>query len=113
MTLDAGQSVRTVALHDAGKKGKRACTGDGCVLCAALGAPDVSYVVDVDELDAETGEMRAAALWLRKRELGELGKVLPESGTVTVSGRYTEREGGELRDDGKPWLDLMFAVVEV
>lgn len=106
--IDAGQDPRHVRLHDLGKKGKRACQGEGCALCAAAGAPDESWVVTVDQID-ENGATSARALWLRKRELGELAAALPDTGgTVELRAQYLPRKDGELRDDGKPWLDLAF-----
>lgn len=106
--VDAGQDPRHVRLHDLGKKGKRACQGERCALCAAAGAPDESWVVTVDQIDAD-GTTAARALWLRKRELGELAAALPDTGgMVEIRAQYLPRQDGELRDDGKPWLDLAF-----
>lgn len=107
--VDAGQDPRHVRLHDLGKKGKRQCQGEGCALCAAAGAPDESWIVTVDLIDPDNGTTAARALWLRRRELGELAAALPDTGgTVELRAQYLPRQDGELRDDGKPWLDLAF-----
>jgi hypothetical protein len=114
--IDAGQNPIHVPLHDLGAAGKRKCKAgeDGtqpCALCEAEVPVRHSWTVSVNQLDDSTGEIHPRTLWLSRRDLGTLGSVLPDSGTVAVMvDREIDTTAKTKRRDGSDWTVYRFAL---
>ena len=107
--LDAGESPERVALHDLGHARKR-CEGENCKLCEVGVRLRVSWVATV-EVEGENGVMSSRALWLGKRDLGDLAAILPESGTLWVEGWREPDPNGKLNPaTNEPWTVKRFAI---
>jgi hypothetical protein len=111
--VDSGESPERVALHDLGHTRKK-CEGDECQLCVVGVRLRVSWVATVEVMSSETeGVMSSRALWLSRRELGDLAAVLPETGTVWVQARREPDPNGKTNPKtGEPWTVKEFKIFE-
>ena len=109
--LDRGQDPQHLVLHDLGKAGKRRCTGPGCPLCAAEVPRRENWIITVEVMAAD-GSVEPQSLWLSKRDLGRLARVLDtgkEGGTAAITiCRVDDETSTTKRADGSSWTRLDF-----
>ena len=114
--IDAGQDPDHVPLHDLGGAGKRKCSageaGDQpCALCDAGVPVRHNWTVSVNAVNPATGEIEPRTLWLGRRDLGTLGTILPDSGTVRLMvDREIDSNATSKRRDGSDWTVYRFTV---
>jgi hypothetical protein len=113
--IDVGQNPEWVGLHDLGTHKRRCTAGENrdkaCALCDAEVPVRVNWTMRADLIN-EKGEMSPRTLWCNTMDLGRLGGVIPDFGTVQLAvDRVVDEDSTTTRDDGEKWTIYRFAIV--